>query len=213
MAENPIMVTPASTAKKEIMQHEYEATFLSVDVAGLRARLTSLGAVQAFPRTLLTRTIFEGDTLGSGQWLRLRDEGTRSTLTLKQVTDATTINGTTEIETEVTDLAAMAEILRHLGLREVRCQENYREEWRLDDITVDIDTWPDLPTFVEIEGPGKAAVRRGASLLGFDYSDARFGSVDEIYKSEMGRDILAEPTLLFSEADKNGQASGTLTGD
>ena len=34
-------------------------------------------------------------------WVRLRDEGTRSTLTLKQVTDATTINGTTEVETVV----------------------------------------------------------------------------------------------------------------
>ncbi len=206
------MVTPASTAKKEIMKHEYEATFLSVDVTGLRAKLTSLGAIQVFPRTLLTRTIFEGDTLDSGQWLRLRDEGTRSTLTLKQVTDATTINGTTEIETEVADLEAMTEILRRLGLRQVRYQENYREEWRLDDIAFDIDTWPDLPTFVEIEGPDEAAVRRGASLLGFDYSEARFGSVDEIYKSEIGRDILAEPTLLFSEADKDEQVSGTVTG-
>ncbi len=207
------MVTPASTTKKETMKHEYEATFLSVDVTGLRARLTSLGAVQAFPRTLLTRKIFESDTLASGQWVRLRDEGTRSTLTLKQVTDATTINGTTEIETEVADLEAMAEILCHLGLREVRYQENYREEWRLDDVTFDIDTWPDLPTFVEIEGPDEATVRRAASLLGFDYSEARFGSVDEIYKSEIGRDILAEPTLLFSEADKNKQASGIVTGD
>ncbi|WP_218006824.1 class IV adenylate cyclase [Microtetraspora fusca] len=212
MTENPTMVTPASTAKKEIMKHEYEATFLSVDVTGLRAKLTSLGAIQVFPRTLLTRTIFEGDTLDSGQWLRLRDEGTRSTLTLKQVTDATTINGTTEIETEVADLEAMTEILRRLGLRQVRYQENYREEWRLDDIAFDIDTWPDLPTFVEIEGPDEAAVRRGASLLGFDYSEARFGSVDEIYKSEIGRDILAEPTLLFSEADKDEQVSGTVTG-
>jgi len=28
------------------------------------------------------------------------------------------------------DLPAMAEILTRLGLAEVRCQENYREEWR-----------------------------------------------------------------------------------
>src|ERR1700683_2184861 len=35
--------------------------------------------------------------------------GTRSTLTLKQVADSTSIDGTTEIETEVTDLLAMAE--------------------------------------------------------------------------------------------------------
>ncbi|MFB7459310.1 class IV adenylate cyclase [Streptomyces sp. NPDC056188] len=184
------------------MKHEYEAKFLAIDVAGLQAKLTSLGAVQALPRTLLTRKIFESDALDEGAWLRLRDEGTRSTLTLKQVTDATTIDGTTEIETEVTDLHAMADILRGVGLTEVRYQENYREEWRLGEVAFDFDTWPDLSTFLEIEGPDEASVRQAAALLGLDYSEARFGSVDEIYKSEAGRDILAEPTLLFSDAEK-----------
>lgn len=184
------------------MKHEYEAKFLAVDVTGLQAKLTALGATQTFPRTLLTRKIFENDALDNGQWVRLRDEGTRSTLTLKQVTDSTTIDGTTEIETEVTDLHAMADILRRLGLREVRYQENYREEWHLGEVAFDFDTWPDLPTFVEIEGPDEASVRQAAALLDLDYSEARFGSVDEIYKSEAGRDILAEPTLLFADADK-----------
>jgi adenylate cyclase, class 2 len=189
------------------MKHEYEAKFLAVDVADLQARLTALGAVQAFPCTLLTRKIFENDALDGGAWVRLRDEGTRSTLTLKQVTDSTTIDGTTEIETEVTDLLAMAEILRCLGLREVRYQENYREEWRLGEVVFDFDTWPELPTFVEIEGPDEASVRQAAALLELDYSEARFGSVDEIYKSEAGRDILAEPTLLFAGTHQRG-ASG-----
>ncbi|MEU9712896.1 class IV adenylate cyclase [Streptomyces sp. NPDC047967] len=184
------------------MKHEYEAKFLAVDVADLQDRLTRLGAVQAFPRTLLTRKIFENDNLDGGAWLRLRDEGSRSTLTLKQVTDSTTIDGTTEIETEIADLHAMADILRRLGLSEVRYQENYREEWRLGEVAFDFDTWPDLPTFIEIEGPDEASVRQAAALLELDYSEARFGSVDEIYKSEAGRDILAEPTLLFSDAEK-----------
>ncbi|MFG3384550.1 class IV adenylate cyclase [Streptomyces sp. NPDC047999] len=184
------------------MKHEYEAKFLNVDVTALQDKLTALGATQAFPRTLLTRKIFENDALDGGAWLRLRDEGTRSTLTLKQVTDATTIDGTTEIETEVADLHAMADILRRLGLTEVRYQENYREEWRLGEIAFDFDTWPDLPTFVEIEGPDEASVRQAAGLLDLDYSEARFGSVDEIYKSEAGRDILTEPTLLFADSDK-----------
>lgn len=189
------------------MKHEYEAKFLSVDIAGLQAKLTALGAVQALPRTLLTRKIFENDSLDGGAWLRLRDEGTRSTLTLKQVTDATTIDGTKEIETEVADLHAMADILRRVGLTEVRYQENYREEWRLGEVVFDFDTWPDLPTFLEIEGPDEASVRHAADLLGLDYSQARFGSVDEIYKSEVGRDILAEPTLLFSDGEKQENAS------
>jgi adenylate cyclase, class 2 len=189
------------------MKHEYEAKFLSVDVVGLQAKLAALGAVQAFPRTLLTRKIFENDALEGGAWLRLRDEGTRSTLTLKQVTDATTIDGTTEIETEVADLRAMSEILHRLGLREVRYQENYREEWCLGEVVFDFDTWPGLPTFVEVEGPGEASVRQAAAAAGLDYAAARFGSVDEIYQSEMGRDILAEPTLLFASASKNGPAT------
>jgi adenylate cyclase, class 2 len=51
---------------------------------------------------------------------------------------------------------------------------------------------------VEIEGPDEDSVRRAAASLGLDYSRARFGSVDEIYQTELGRDILAEPTLLFA---------------
>ncbi|MFF2921889.1 class IV adenylate cyclase [Streptomyces celluloflavus] len=188
------------------MKHECEAKFLAVDVDGLQAKLTALGAIQAFPRTLLTRKIFENDALEGGAWVRLRDEGTRSTLTLKQVTDSTTIDGTTEIETEVSDLHTMAEILRNVGLREVRYQENYREEWRLGEVAFDFDTWPDLPTFLEIEGPDEASVRQAADLLDLDYAQARFGSVDEIYKSESSWDILAEPTLLFADAGKQEQA-------
>jgi adenylate cyclase class 2 len=180
------------------VKHEYEAKFLSIDVGELQAKLTALGAVQAFPRTLLTRKIFENDALQGGAWIRLRDEGTRCTLTLKRVTDSGGIDGTTEIETEVGDLAAMAEILSRLGLREVRYQENYREEWRWAEIAFDFDTWPGLPTFVEIEGPDEASVREAVGALGLDYSQARFGSVDEIYKSELRRNILAEPALLFS---------------
>ncbi|MET8486316.1 CYTH domain-containing protein [Streptomyces tendae] len=191
------------------MKHEYEAKFLAVDAVGLQARLTALGAVQAFPRTLLTRRIYENDTFERGTWVRLRDEGTRSTLTLKQVTDGTRIDGTKEIETEVSDLHAMADILRRVGLIEVRYQENYREEWRLGEVAFDFDTWPDLPTFLEIEGPDKASVRQAAALLGLDYSKARFGSVDAIYKSEAGRDILTEPTLLFSDVEKYEDASST----
>jgi adenylate cyclase, class 2 len=189
------------------MKHEYEAKFLAVDVTGLQARLKALGASQAFPKTLLTRKIFENDVLEGGAWVRMRDEGTRSTLTLKQVTDPTTIDGTTEIETEVADIHAMAEILARLGLAEVRYQENYREEWRWGQIACDFDTWPGLPTFVEIEGPDEASVRQAAATLELDYTRARFGSVDEIYKTELGRDILAEPTLLFANNSKNYRAA------
>lgn len=178
-------------------QHEYEAKFLEIDVQATVGALRAAGAEQVFPKTMFTRLIFENDAVQGEQWLRLRDEGGRTTLTLKQVTDATHINGTTEIEIEVDDLAKTAELLAALGLRQVRYQQNYREEWQLDGVTYDFDTWPDLDTFLEIEGSSEAAVRNAVAALGLDYARARFGSIDLIYKSELGRDILAEPTLLF----------------
>jgi adenylate cyclase class 2 len=196
----------------EAMRHECEAKFLSIDVAGLQAKLRALGAAQAFPRRLLTRKIFESGALEGGAWIRLRDEGERSTLTLKQVTDPTSIDGTTEIETEATDLAAMAEILTRLGMTEVRYQENYREEWVWEDVAFDFDTWPGLPTF-EVEGPDENSVRRAAAAVGLGYSQARFGSVDEIYRSELGRDILSEPALLFANADAATAPSAEVGGD
>ncbi|WP_052849938.1 class IV adenylate cyclase [Streptomyces avicenniae] len=180
-------------------EHEYEAKFLAIDAESIRGKLRAAGAEQIFSRTMFTRLIFENDAVRGEQWLRLRDEGGKKTLTLKQVSDASHIGGTTEIEIEVNDLDTTAELLKAVGLRQVRYQQNYREEWQRDDITYDFDTWPDLPTFLEVEGPSEEAVRRAVADLGLDYADARFGSVDLMYKSEADRDILAEPTLLFRE--------------
>ncbi|MGH4029363.1 class IV adenylate cyclase [Actinomycetota bacterium Odt1-20B] len=179
-------------------QHEYEAKFLQIDVDAVRDQLRTAGAERTFDKTMFTRLIFENDAVQGEQWLRLRDEGGKTTLTLKQVSDATHINGTTEIEIEVSDLERTAELLGALGLRQVRYQQNYREEWQLGDVTYDFDTWPGLPTFLEVEAGSEEAVRKAVDELGLDYTQARFGSVDLIYKSELGRDILAEPTLLFA---------------
>ncbi|MEF9904156.1 class IV adenylate cyclase [Streptomyces sp. P9-A2] len=179
-------------------QHEYEAKFLEIDVDAVRDQLRAAGARRTFDKTLFTRLIFENDAVQGEQWLRLRDEGGRTTLTLKQVSDATHINGTTEIEIEVSDLARTAELLAALGLRQVRYQQNYREEWQLEGVTYDFDTWPGLSTFLEIEAGSEEAVRKAVAELGLDYTKARFGSIDLIYKSEKSRDILADPTLLFA---------------
>ncbi|MGW5400165.1 CYTH domain-containing protein [Streptomyces sp. NPDC003952] len=178
------------------MKREYGAKFLDIHVAHIRVRLTKLGAVQVLPQTLVTCRIFEHDALG-GAWLRLRDEHTRSILTLKHGAGAAKTRTT---ETEVADLHAMADILRRLGLREARYQEHYREQWRLGEADYSFDTWPDLSAFLKIEAPDEASVRQAAALVELDFAEACFGSVEEIYESEAGRNILGEPTLLFSNA-------------
>lgn len=182
------------------MQNEYEAKFLSVDEDKIKSRLKTLGAKLTKPKQLLRRIIFENDiTAANHSWIRLRSEGDKITLTLKQVTDASTIHGAKEIELIVNDLEKASQFLEGIGLRKKRYQENYREEWQLGNMIHDFDTWPDMPTFLEIEGSDEATVKEATEKLGLDYTGAKFGSIDSIYLEEYGRDILKEEKLLFKK--------------
>ncbi|MBU2667416.1 hypothetical protein KOI35_28280 [Actinoplanes bogorensis] len=84
-----------------------------------------------------------------------------------------------------------------MGFQALRYQENYREEWKLGDVTLDLDSWPDLATYLEIEGPSEDAVRTTADALGLDLDHATYGSVDEVYLAVLGRDILVEENLSY----------------
>jgi adenylate cyclase, class 2 len=181
---------------------EFEARFLSIDVEAITARLRDRGATRTMPRTLMHRVVLMNQDLSDrGGWLRLREQGDKTLLTYKQVNDddrASGIDSILEAEVEVADFRAARHLLEAMGFTTLRYQENYREEWRLDGVTYDFDTWPDLPTYLEVEGPDEAAVRAAAAMLGLDYDTAGFGSVDEVYRTVLGRDILAEPRLVFS---------------
>jgi adenylate cyclase class 2 len=181
------------------MQTEYEARFLSIDADAIRGKLSALSAERIKPRGLMRRTVFSNNDIDErGGWLRLRDEGNRTTLTYKQtVSDAPAIDSILEAEIIVSDFLDTRTLLEAMGFKALRYQENYREEWKLDAVTFDLDTWPDLRTFLEIEGPGEDAVSAAAHKLDLDMAEAVFGSVDEVYLTVLQRDILAETTLSF----------------
>lgn len=180
------------------MQNEYEAKFLNINTAKIKKLLVSLGAKLTKPKKLLKRVIFENEIVKSQHsWIRLRDEGDVVTLTLKQVTDTSTIQGTKELEISINDFNKADQFLEAIGLERKRYQENYREEWQLNNIKFDFDTWPDMPTFLEIEGLDEESVKLAAKKLNLDYKKARFGSIDSLYLEEYGRDILTEDKLLF----------------
>jgi adenylate cyclase class 2 len=181
------------------MKHEYEARFRDVDHDLIRRQLREEGATCVNPRQPLKRVIFENDTTRrSRSWLRLRTNGDQTTLTLKRGTgDTADIESTLELETLVADFESMQCILDELGLTALRLQENYREEWHLDGITYDLDEWPNLNPFLEIEGPDPESVRLAAKKLGLNFDNATFGDVDELYLTRLGHDILKEPRLVF----------------
>lgn len=166
------------------MQKEIEATFINIDPDVIRARLVELGATQVSPERLMKRTVFDFPDLRLqevGGWIRVRDEAGKITTSYKQQNDET-INGTIESQVTVDSFESMCAIYEHIGLRAKAYQETKRESWELNGVEVEIDTWPWVPTFVEVEGPNEQAVKDVADTLGLVWSTALHGDVTAVYK-------------------------------
>ncbi len=169
------------------MAIEYEATFANVDKTDIRQRLKAVGATLVRPEFLQKRVNFnlpESHQIKGG-WLRVRDEGNRTTMSLK-IIDGETITDQKEIQLVVDSFSEAKNLLASIGCREKAFQESRRELWLLDGVEVTIDEWPFLEPFVEVEGVSEAAVKAVAEKLGFDYSLAKFCAVDVLYSEKYG---------------------------
>lgn len=167
---------------------EFEAKFLNVDIEQMQERLRALGYACSHPRRLMTRATLHqpAERRNIHEWWRVRNEGDgRVTMTWKK-TVSHTVDGTQELEVEVSDFETAIKILAQTGLMVVARQETARETWRRGDVEVVIDEWPGLNPFVEIETPDQPGTERAAQELGFDMQDAVFGGVGNVYQIELG---------------------------
>lgn len=164
---------------------EFEAKFSGVDVQALQQRLSVAGYVQIQPETLMKRKVLhiEGNTY---KWARVRDEGTRITATIKEVTKENDIEGVKEAEVVVNDFGQAVQLLEMAGFYVSSYQETRREVWRRGETEVVIDHWPGLKPLTEIEAPTAAAVKEACHELGFDMTKALFGGVGIVYEQELG---------------------------
>ena len=163
---------------------EIEVKFLDVDIEEVRAKLRATGAELEHPMRLMRRDQFDhaDNRYKNGHYserLRIRDEGNKLTMTYKK--SSADSHYPLEIETTIGSYDATKQLLTAVGLHSFSYQETKRETWLLGDVEVVIDQWPWLNPYIEIEGPSEGSIQAAASKLGFDWSDAKFGSVDTAY--------------------------------
>ncbi|MBQ6510603.1 CYTH domain-containing protein [Candidatus Saccharibacteria bacterium] len=180
------------------MNNEIEAQFLDVKKDEIRQKLKKLKAKLIKPEVMMTRVAF---SIAEHQFARVRDEGDKIVMTYKNVSDEKSILGTKEVNITIDNFDDGVMFLKGCGLKQSAYQESYRETWVLDDVEICIDTWPWLPTFIEIEGPTEKSVWDTAKKLGFKKSQAKFGSVDSTYQHYYGIDMdvinLHTPEIRF----------------
>ncbi len=191
------------------MNLEIEATFLEVDKNEIRSKLKALGGKLIQPEILMRRIVF--DLHSNHAFARVRDEGNRIVLTYKNHHNDT-LTGTEEINVEVSNYEDTIAILKACGLRAKSDEDSYRETWELDDVEITIDTWPWIPTYIEIEGPGEISVKSAATKLGYNMQNAVIGSVDSVYKLyyDVSSELINEQLSEFKFVDAPTELASKL---
>ena len=67
----------------------------------------------------------------------------------------------------------------------------------MNGVEVDIDTWPGIPTYMEIEGLSEKEVYDTLKLLGISKDEAISLDVQGIYKEVYNIDLDDDPNLSF----------------
>lgn len=165
----------------------------------MRKRLEALGATLVTPERLMVRSVFDYNDKRlekAGGWVRVRDEGNKTTLSYKQLNDRT-VHGTKEVTVTVDNFENTCVFLESIGLERYAFQETKRESWRLGGAEIELDTWPWIPSFVEIEAKSEAELRDAATMLELDLKSALHGSVETAYQAVY--DVTEEEVDNWSE--------------
>lgn len=181
------------------MHTEYEVRVLEIDEEAMIQKLENLGAKFQWDH-LQKRYVYDFIPKIDGKWIRLRTNGDKTTLTIKNIVSSQ-IDGTQELEVEVDDFAKTNLILNELGFVAKGYQENRRRQYVLGNVEIDIDSWPMIPTYLEIEGPSEEAVYEVLKKLDISKSKATSRGVDGIYQ-DYGHDLSEIYELKLEEERK-----------
>lgn len=129
---------------------EYELRVLEINRDEIINKLEKIGA-KKIKDVHMKRYVYDFNPATKHHYIRLRTDGITTTLSIKHVLKDS-IDGTKELEIIVNDFETANEILNQLGYVPKGFQESYRLEYKLNGITFDIDRWPLIPEFMEIEG-------------------------------------------------------------
>ena len=163
------------------MKTEYELRVLEIDKDILIKKLGKLNAVKKGEYNQ-KRYVYDLKPADPGKWIRLRTNGMKTTLTYKDIVSHK-IDGTKELEIEVSDFEATNELLEKIGYKSKGYQENKRIQYELNGVEIDIDSWPLIPTYVEIEGKDEKSVLEMMKLLELDETKMTTLDVQSIFQN------------------------------
>lgn len=178
---------------------EQEMKIPVASLADVRRRLVERGAHTLDSFALEDNWVLDekgGTMAASGQLLRVRRFGGRSTLTLKgEASFSAGVKSRVEIETEVGDAEQALAILGALGFVPVRRYQKRRETFSLDRVIVSLDETP-MGAFVELEGQAEQ-LPAAALALELDPRTAAHGTYLDLWAAHRRTHPGAPEDMVF----------------
>jgi len=169
---------------------EIEVKFLNIDKATIENKLVEIGATKKgdifYHSCVFDYPGFPLDK--DAAWVRLRSDGDEVMLAYKHrlgvTSDSGDDDGMEEIEFKVGDFDKTKLFLQKIGMIIKFEQEKKRTRYVKDNVEFDIDTWPRLKTYLEIESDNIESIKKSAESLGLDFNEAKMFSTTQIYEME-----------------------------
>lgn len=103
------------------------------------------------------------------------------------------------MEIEVSNFEETNNMLNELGYYSHTYQENKRTRYILNDVELDIDSWPYIPTYLEIEGKDEKSVKDMIKFLDLDETKVTSIDVQGVFKTFYNIEISNVPVVKFDE--------------
>lgn len=175
-----------------VMNTEFEIKILDIDVGSVVETLVKEGF---HDKGSVNFRRYTYDLPQKEAWIRLRTDGTKTTLTYKMFV-SNSVDGVKELEVTVDDFEKTHELLGILGYEPKNYQENKRHLFVKDDVEVSVDEWPHIPAYLEIEGRNELSVTDTLKQLQLTEHKTTSETTSKVYEM-YGLDIDSYDRLTF----------------
>ncbi len=174
------------------MAHEIETKVLDISIKKVRETLAAAGAT----KTQETRLVVDwyrikGTRPGEDPWfLRIRSNSSgKHEVTWKAKSDVIGIaRKHKEINFFIEEPEQLSDLFEELGLEKYAHQEKDRISYDYKDWHFDLDTYPGIPPYLEIEGTSEMHIIEAVKLLGLDsnrtWATGERKLIEDVYKTD-----------------------------
>lgn len=137
--------------------------------------------------------------INPNKWIRLRKDNNKTELTVKHVYEKNSddIQKVIEYEINVSDFEETNKLLNSIGIIRRNYQEKIRHSFEYKTANIEIDEWPLISPYIEIECDDINVINEIINLLGFEKKDIVSMNTTQVYK-ENNIDILKIYDLKFN---------------